>query len=123
MNLPHRWKQHLGKTALIAAALAAFATFGAAPTLRADEHDCQRRINRADHRLHEAIEQHGYRSPEADSARHDLAEAREHCWSNGHRWWDADAQRWHTEHDWRDEDHEHYRDRDRDRDHDRDEPH
>src|SRR6202049_4564636 len=93
MNLPHRWKQHLGKTVLIATALAAFATFGAAPTLRADEKDCQRRINRADHRLHEAIEHHGYRSPEADSARHDLAEAREHCWSNGHRWRDAADQR------------------------------
>jgi len=51
MNLPHGWKHNLGKTALITAALAAFATFGAAPTLRADENDCQRRINRADHRL------------------------------------------------------------------------
>jgi hypothetical protein len=113
MNLPHRWIHHyLGKTALIAAALAAFATFGAAPTLRADN-DCQRRINRADHRLHEAIEHHGYRSPQADSARHNLAEAREYCWGHGHRWWDSDSQNWHTEHDWRDEDHEHYRDHDR----------
>jgi len=119
MNLPHRWIHYLGKTALLSAALAAFATLGAAPSLRADENDCQRRINRADHRLHEAIEHHGYRSPEADSARHNLAEAREHCWGNGHRWWDADSQTWHTERDWRDEDHENYR-RDRDRDHDRD---
>ncbi len=119
MNLPHRWIHYLGKTALIAAALAAFAAFGAAPNLRADDNDCQKRINRADHRLHEAIERHGYRSPEADSARHNLAEAREYCWGHGHRWWDADSQTWHTDRDWRDEDHEHYRDHDRD--HDRDE--
>ena len=116
MNLPNRWIHYLGKTALLAAAFAALATLGAAPSLRADDNDCQRRINRADHRLHEAIEHHGYRSPEANSARHNLAEAREHCWGNGHRWWDADSQSWHTEHDWRDEDHENYR-----RDHDRDE--
>jgi hypothetical protein len=27
------------------------------------------------------------------------------------RWWDEDEHRWHTERDWRDEDHEHYRER------------
>src|SRR6202790_5760216 len=108
MNRPHRWIHDLGKTALLAAALAAFATLGADPSLRADDNDCQRRINRADHRLHEAIEHHGYRSPEADSARHDLAEAREHCWSGSHRWGDGDTQSWHTERDWTEDDHEKY---------------
>jgi hypothetical protein len=124
MNLPHRWK-HLGITALMAAALTAFATLSAAPSLRADDQDCQKRISRADHKLHDAIEHHGYRSSQADRARHDLAEAREQCWTSYHKWWDEDDQRWHTDRDWRDEDHEHYGERDRrdpnDRDHDRDE--
>jgi hypothetical protein len=120
MNLPHSWKHHLGKTALIAGALTAFAAFGTTPPARAnDDSDCQKRVSKADHRLHEAIEHHGYRSSQADAARHDLAEQREYCWGSNHKWWDEDSRSWHTERDWRDEDHEHYRDRDRD--HDRDE--
>ena len=108
MNLPHRWKHYLGKTALMAAAFAAFAMLGATPSLRANDQDCQKRINKADHKLHEAIEHHGYRSSQADHARHDLTEAREHCWNNDHKWWDSDGQRWHTDRDWQDQDHEHY---------------
>ena len=101
-----------GKTALVAAALAGFLMFTAVPRLRADRDDCQRRVARADHRLHEAIEHHGYRSEQAERRRHELHEAREHCWNASHRWWDEDAHRWHTERDWDDRDH--------DRDHDRD---
>jgi hypothetical protein len=108
----HRW-YHLsfGTTALAAAALAGFLMFTAAPSLRAD--DCQHRIARADHRLHEAVEHHGYASPQAERARHELHEAREWCWSARHRWWDEHEHRWHTERDWDDHDH----DRDRDHDH------
>ncbi len=116
MSLPHRLITYVGKTILTAAALTAFASLSAAPSLRADDSDCQKRINRADHRLHEAIEHHGYRSPQADGARHNLAEAREHCWSSNHKWWDSDSQSWHTDRDWKDEDHEHYGDHDRDHD-------
>ena len=116
MNLPHHWKHYLGKTALIAAALTVFATLGAAPILRANDRDeeCQKRISKADHRLHEAIEHHGYRSSQADNARHNLTEAREHCWTTYHKWWDEDERRWHNDRDWKDEDHERYREHDRD---------
>jgi hypothetical protein len=108
MNLPHRWTKYFGKAILTAASLAALATFSAAPTLRANDMECQKRINDRDHRLHEAIEHHGYTSPQAEHARRELTDAREHCWKEYHKWWDADSQSWHTERDWHDDDHEHY---------------
>jgi hypothetical protein len=116
MHLPHPWKYCFGKTALLTGALTVFAAFSP-PASRADHNaNCQMRIAKADHRLHEAIEHHGYRSEQAEHARHDLAEAREHCYTSYHEWWDEDSRTWHTDRDWKDEDHEHYRDRDRDRD-------
>jgi hypothetical protein len=96
---------------LSAVALAAMLIFMGAPTVRADEGACQRRIAKADHRLHEAVEHHGWESRQAADARHQLREAREYCWSHAHRWWDEDGHRWHTDRDWDDHDH--------DRDHDR----
>jgi len=109
MNLIARLSHGFVSTVLASAVAIGFMMFGAAPNLRADRYEeCHRRIAKADHRLHEAIEHHGYRSAQADHARHNLAEAREHCWNTYHRWWDEDEHRWHTEHDWRDEDHEHY---------------
>ncbi len=102
-----------GRVALAGAALAGFLLFTGAPALRADD-DCQKRISRADHRLHEAIEHHGRESKQADHARRDLREAREYCWEHSHRWWDEDGHRWRSGRDWDDHDH----DRDRyDRDH------
>ena len=74
--------------------------------VRAD--DCQRRVEQADHRLHEAIEHRGYQSEEAEHARHELREARDRCWNENHRWWDADQKRWHTDRDWDDNDHRDY---------------
>jgi hypothetical protein len=112
MNLSQRLPHFFGRETLAATVALGFAVFGAAPNLRADRYEeCHRRITKADHRLHEAIEHHGYRSEQAERARHNLREAREHCWSTYHRWWDEDEHRWRTERDWRDEDHEHYRDR------------
>ena len=109
----HRLNHSLfGKTALAAVALLGFLMFTGAPLLRADRDNCQRRVARADHRLHEAIEHHGYRSEQAERRRHELHEARERCWSARHRWWDEHEHRWRTERDWDDRDH--------DRDHDRD---
>jgi hypothetical protein len=103
----HRLNYSLfGKTALAAAALAGFLMFTGVPPLRADNDDCQRRIVRADHRLHEAIEHHGYKSEQAERRRHELRETRERCWNAHHRWWDEDAHRWHTERDWDDHDHD-----------------
>lgn len=67
---------------------------------------CQRRLARADHRLHDAARRHGWDSREAQHARIQLREAREYCWAHSHRWWDEDTQRWHTERDWDDHDHD-----------------
>jgi hypothetical protein len=46
------------RTGLAAAALAGALIFIGAPAVRADEGACQRRIAKADHRLHEAAEHH-----------------------------------------------------------------
>ena len=103
----------LGRMLLAGAALAAFLLFAGAPQVRADhERNCQRRIAKADHRLHEAIEHHGYRSEQAEHARHELGEERQRCWDTYHRWWNEDDRRWHTDRDWHDDDHERYRDHD-----------
>lgn len=109
-NQGHSRMLALGKVAISGMALAGFLLFTGAPQARADEHECQERLEKADHRLHEAIEHHGYRSRQADHARHELSEERERCWKTYHRWWDQDERRWHSDRDWRDDDHEHYRD-------------
>jgi len=87
-------------------AVAASLLLAQAVVVRAEE-ECQKRTAKADHRLHEAIEQHGWQSPEAQHWRHELAEARAHCWDHARRWWDEDAHRWRTDHDWDDHDHDH----------------
>lgn len=87
-------------------------TLSGAPVSKADD-DCQSRIIKADHKLHEAAEHHGWNSKQAAHWRHELQEAREYCWQHSHRWWDEDERRWHTDRDW--DDHDHDRDRDRDR--------
>jgi len=107
-------KLHWITNAFVVAALAAVLLLTGASAVRADEKGCQRRISRADHRLHEAVEHHGWQSRQAANARQQLHEAREYCWSHAHRWWDEDGHRWHTDRDWNEHDH------DRDRDHDRD---
>ena len=90
---------------LSGAVLSAALLFVATPSLHAETYDhCQRRIVHADHELHEAIEKHGRHSAQADRKRQILHEARERCWSENHRWWDADERRWHTERDWNDHD-------------------
>lgn len=71
---------------------------------------CQRRIEHAEHELHEAIEHHGRYSKQADHERRELHDVREQCWHENHRWWDGHERRWHDERDWDDRDH----DRDRD---------
>ena len=51
-----------GKLLVTLAALVGFLLFTGAPRVRADESECQHRTERADHRLHEAIEHHGWDS-------------------------------------------------------------
>jgi hypothetical protein len=77
-----------------------------AAAVRADD-DCQKRTMNADHKLHEAIEHHGYNSPQAEHWRHELAEARSYCWEHNHRWWDEDAHQWRNDRGWDDHDHDH----------------
>lgn len=100
----------LGKTILSTAVLGGFLLFAGAPRAVADEANCQRRIAKADHKLHEAAEHHGWNSPQAEHARRVLREVREDCWNRYHKWWDEDGRRWHTDRDWDDHDHDHDRD-------------
>jgi len=106
--MTHSNNSFFRRAAFAAATLAGLLIFAGAPNLRAD--DCQHRIAKADHNLHEAIEHHGYQSEQAEKWRHILHEERERCWTANHRWWDEDEHRWRTEHDWDDHDHDHDRD-------------
>jgi hypothetical protein len=112
----HEKISYWARMGLAAATLTGVVMFMGAPPVRADERACQQRIAKADHRLHEAAEHHGWESRQAENARHQLREAREYCWSHAHKWWDEDGRRWHTDRDW--DDHDHDRARDRDHDHD-----
>jgi hypothetical protein len=96
----------VAKLILTGAALTAVLVFTGAPRLKADESECQHRLAKADHRLHEAVKHHGWESRQADHARHELREAREYCWNSYHRWWDEDDHRWRSDRDW-DDDHGH----------------
>ena len=103
----HRNIKMIGQSVLCAAALAAFLLIGATPRAYAEsEGECQRNVAKADHRVHVAAQKHGWNSEQANHARHELAEAREHCWGTHHKWWDEDGHRWHTEHDWDEHDHD-----------------
>ena len=76
-----------------------------APRAAADD-DCYRRTVQAEHRLHEAIEHHGYGSWQADRRRHELHEVRERCWRERQQWWNEHDHRWHRDRDWDDHDHD-----------------
>ncbi len=107
MTLHNGGKKFVGRALLVSAALLGMLAFAGAPRASADEYDrCQRRIAKADHKLHEAIEHHGWYSRQADHARHELREERERCWNERHRWWDEDGHRWHSDRDWDDHDHD-----------------
>ncbi|HMD40530.1 MAG TPA: hypothetical protein VKH15_14695 [Candidatus Acidoferrum sp.] len=94
-----------GKMFFAAATLAGALMLSGAPQSRAE--DCQQRIVKIDHELHKAAEKHGWDSPEVATKRAELNGARQWCWEHGHRWWDEDGQKWHTERDWDEHDHDH----------------
>jgi dienelactone hydrolase len=107
MNLQSGGKKFFGKAMLAGVALAGLLAFGAVPRAYAEDYDaCQRRVAKADHKLHEAVEHHGWDSKQADRARNELRQARERCWKERQRWWDEDGHRWHTDRDWDDHDHD-----------------
>lgn len=95
------------RTLMATAIVAAFGLSIGSPAARAESREqCQRRIEHADHELHEAIRRHGRNSRQAEHERRELHEARERCWRENHQWWDEHERRWRTEHDWDDRDHD-----------------
>ena len=98
------WMWSLGIVVALAATVAVPATF--AQSREDIDERCQRRIEHADHELHEAIERHGRYSKQADHERRALHEVREQCWREHHRWWNEHERRWHDQRDWDDRDHD-----------------
>jgi len=93
------------RSKVMVAMLAAAFLFG--PVMRVAASDvCSARTARAEHKLHEAIERHGYNSRQADHWRHELHEARESCWRERRQWWSEHEHRWHHDRDWDDHDHD-----------------
>lgn len=101
-------KKFLRKSVLAVAAFVGLLALTATPRALAhdDPYKCQRRIAKADYKLHEAIERYGWYSRQAEHERHELREERERCWRKYHQWWDEDGHRWHFELDWNDHDHD-----------------
>ena len=129
-----------GKRITLAAIFVGALTFlAAAPSAQADDRrSCQARIERAEWRLRDAIEDHGYFSHQAFDRRRDLNRERERCYDRYHAYWNGERHEWRGDRDWdrddrfrdrddryfrgRDGDHDRddrFRDRDRDRDRDR----
>ena len=102
-----RGAKSFGGVLLATTALMGMLAFAGAPRAYAyDDERCERRIIKADRKLHQAIERHGWYSRQADHWRYKLHEARERCWRERHRWWDEDGHRWHSDRDWDDHDHD-----------------
>ena len=79
-------KAVFGRAALAGVALGGLLFVAGAPAAKAaDRDDCERRIAKADYKLHEAIEHHGYYSKQADHWRHERHEAYERCERYGYR--------------------------------------
>jgi hypothetical protein len=100
------WGRSVWERSLLTAVAAVL--FILAPSrLHAEDLDrCQRRVQHAEHDLHEAIEHHGRHSRQADHERRELHAARERCWRERHQWWDEHEHRWRTERDWDEHDHD-----------------
>jgi len=76
------------------------------PRVYAEDHgDCERRIEKAEARVDDAVHKHGPTSHEAEDRRRDLNAERDRCWQRYHGWWSARDHRWHTERDWDRDDH------------------
>lgn len=103
LGLSRCGKSLFGSTALATAALGGFLLFAGASNAQArDRDDCYRRTQKAEWKLNEAIEHHGYYSRQAKNRRHQLRDARERCWRERHEWWDERGHRWHRDRDWDD---------------------
>jgi hypothetical protein len=86
MTLQTGEKRFRVRTLLLSAAILGLLAFAGAPRASAESYEaCQRRVAKAEYRLHEAVEHHGWDSRQADHARHELREERERCWNEWHR--------------------------------------
>lgn len=95
----------IARKSLPAATLAAVFLFAGVTGAAGYDDDCHRRTARAEHKLHEAIEHHGYYSRQADHWRRELREARERCWRERRLGRDEHEHRWHRDRHWNDHDH------------------
>ena len=82
----------LKRLLLTTAGLGALAFVGAPSAKANGAYDCQRKVERAEWKLEEAIERHGYYSRQANHERHELREEQESCRRQERRW---------REHEWR----------------------
>jgi len=114
-----------GKRIALAATLGAVCFLVGVPRVQAEDgRSCQLRVERAEARLRDAIEDHGYYSRQAYDRRRDLNYERERCWNQFHGYWFSYGynNQWRGDRDV-DRDGRYFRDQDRDRDHDRDRNH
>lgn len=83
-------KSLISKPLLASMALCGFLLFAGAPGAKANDRDDYNRrsaVRYDDHRLHEAIEHHGYYSRDANYWRHERREALEHGWRDRYGCW------------------------------------
>lgn len=91
MNISKGLNAVFGKAALASAALGAMLVFAGAPAARAaDRDDCAKRIHKAEYKLNEAIDRHGYYSKQAGHWRHERREAFRRCDRYGYGYRDRD---------------------------------
>ncbi|HXM98319.1 MAG TPA: hypothetical protein VN982_07590 [Candidatus Dormibacteraeota bacterium] len=79
-------KSALRKAVLVAAGLGAVAFAGAPRAQAGNPYDCQQRVEEAQYRLEEAIENYGYYSSQANFQRHELLEEQRSCQAEAEQW-------------------------------------
>jgi len=100
----------IGKGIAIAATFGALCFFAGVPRAQADDRNsCQVRMERAESKLNDAIQDHGYYSHQANDRRRDLNNEQQRCWNQA-RHQDGYGNQWRNEHNWNRDD----RNRDRD---------
>jgi len=86
MRTLHMHGMNLFRTSAMAAVvLGGFMILVGASSAQAyDRDDCRRKVDRAEWKLNQEIERHGYYSRQANHRRHELQAARERCWTSSH---------------------------------------
>ncbi len=96
-----RLKSSSGRAAFSATLFGLLFFFVGAPRAAADDWGkCQRRVEKAEWKLHREIEKHGWYSRQAQRRRYELRDARERCWREYGRWWDGRGRSWRGDRDW-----------------------